>query len=431
MGVAHLTVTNICVWFKFILEETFESIKENPKPTENSQNYNSTKNIRLSNLTSFLYKQGDEQYEYPTSTAEGLLFTPKAIKETSQVCEQVTNHVSEIIVKLNPFLHPCTIEYSIICVTLFYIIWNNIGRQNIDSESSSNGAMKTMRRYSEVAAQTQIFYVDCNKTMKGLFAGILTSILTIIVLIVFVVSGGGNLAEQNPSENSFKLFTFYLTEGLELFLLIVLFMVTVSGFLAIKKMETSPEYLKFTISMDEVLQIFSLFGVLSFGFFRILAFRFSPVKNVYAFLLLANGIISFAQGTLQTLLILEGLKKHCAIGSETKKKKGREQVTFLIMVNLSLWLLYSMTRNKYANVLFKDPISSIEYLAASPQKHYANFSNAKIAREVGQLSSSSTSSENAQAIKWIMINTIIYPLLLYFHFHSSCCLSNMWKICYS
>lgn len=205
----------------------------------------------------------------------------------------------------------------------------------------------------------------------------------------------------------------------------------------------------FHITMDEVLQIFALFGVCSFGVFRILAFRFSPTTSLYTILLLSNGIMSLVQGIVQTILILEGLKKHFIHGVDKKKKKGREQVTFLIIVNISLWLLYSLTRNKYANLLYKDTLSEIiyhpEYLVDDQQTfNKVLFSNeinsgklisrqeiTKAIQNIERLSDSMNGNANAQAVKWIIINTITYPLLLYYHFHSSCCLSNMWKNCYS
>lgn len=120
-----------------------------------------------------------------------------------------------------------------------------------------------------------------------------------------------------------------------------------------------------------------------------------------------------------------------------KKKKGREQMTFLIIVNISLWLLYTVTRNKFSNVLFKDWLSKDDSLALldhlSPEYVKAEYDVVKVINPTSSSPSSAVmdSSESAQAVKWIIINTITYPLLLYFQFHSSCSLSLMWKICYS
>lgn len=335
-------------------------------------------------------------------------------------CVQTSKLVSDIIEKLNPYLHPCTIEYSIISVTIFCLIWYDIGRRKIIESH-----LATLRRFSLVAAQIQIFHVDCNKTTKGLLAGFLVSLLNAIVLILFIVSGVTNYA----TTNAFKLLSLYLTEGMELVLMLLILSVCTYGFITMRKLKYIKVEESFSIGLDEVLQIFALFGVLSFGVFRILAFRYSPTKGPYVVLLLINGILSFIQGLLQTVFILKGLKKRSTTGLELKQKKGRDQITFLIIINLSLWLSYSVTRNKYANILFKDvlndkitpPIYTSEYVKYSYARQ--NFTTPQ--------RPPFDSSENAQAVKWIIINTITYPLLLYFYFHSSYSLSIMWKICYS
>lgn len=140
------------------------------------------------------------------------------------------------------------------------------------------------------------------------------------------------------------------------------------------------------------------------------------------------------QSILQTLFIFEGLRKRCVTVLELKQKKGRNQITFLIMLNISLWLLYTLTRTKYSSILFKGN-SGLKKLNASsmlvlpdmndPQSILINkLYSQRIMYEL-------ISSENARALKWIIINTISYPLLLYYHFHTSYCLSSIWSRCYS
>lgn len=117
----------MCVWYKFILEESFESIKDGPKNddqmTKNlTQFFRITVSFTKENLT-------EESTLLSNSTRNG---------KDKTTCYQITKQVSDIIAKLNPFLHPCTIEYSIICVTVFYVIWTNIGRKNFDQQSSND-----------------------------------------------------------------------------------------------------------------------------------------------------------------------------------------------------------------------------------------------------------------------------------------------------
>ena len=355
----------MCVWFKFILEETFNSVKEE------MENY----------------------YDKINETIK----TNNSVKECSHFSTQVT----DIAYRLNIFLIPCAIEFSIVSVSLYYVIWKNIDKKEFKKKG------KQMRRYSEAIAETQMFHIDCNNSLKGIFGGILTVLLTIIILIIYLISGAGHTKHTILIHwMQFDVLGIILSEALEISLLLLCNLATLSVLYSIKSFSYLPYKTGrlFAISFDELSEIFALFGVLSFSLFRVLAFRYSDQKGIFIYFLFANGILSFFQAILQTMFILEANRKRSAYGS----RNGREQISFLIILNLSIWLLYSVSRSKYANVLFVNPKININSIAYHEQ-----------------------ASQNAQAIKWIIINTISYPLMLYFHFHSSCCLSFIWGKCYS
>ncbi len=393
-GLAHLIVTNICVWFKFILEETFESVNEDPVNRQNS----SQKSIGPADLLDLRF------FQHTIHREENLSMSPLTSDDTP-ICNHQSLQVTGITNRLNIFLIPCAIEFSIICVTLYYVIWKNIGK--VEKNMSKNFIT---RRYSEAIAATQMFYIDCNNSSKGLFAGILTMLITIIVIIVYLISGADKTKHTELGDlKSFNVLGIILSEGLEIFLLIICNLTTISSLVCFKRFEQLPfePRKKLNISYEELLEIFALLGVISFSLFRILAFKYSSDKGLYSYMLLVSGILSFLQAILQTILILDANRKVAPSLLGQMNKKGREQITFLIIINISIWFLYSVTRSKYANVLFKSP----------KMGEYANLSNQE--------------SENAQAIKWIIINTISYPLMLYFHFHSSCCLSSIWSKTYT
>ncbi len=387
-GLTHLIVTNICVWFKFILEETFQGAPDISNGLDSSNisekilalNFSLNKNFQEKNLT------------VPNS-------------EETPICRHFSMHVTDITNQINIFLIPCAIEFSIICVTLYYVIWKNMGKA--DNNISRN---YISRRYSEAIAATQIFYIDCNNSSKGLFSGILTMLITIIVIIVYLISGADKTKHTEIGELiSFSVLGVLLSEGLETFLLIICNLTSFSALICFKKFKQLPiqKGKALSISHEELLEIFALLGVFSFSLFRIFAFVYNHDKSLYIYILLANGILSFLQAILQTLLILDANRKKAPSLLGLTKKAGREQITFLIIINWSIWFLYSVTRSKYSNVLYKSP-------------KLGNLTNLAI-HEI----------ENAQAIKWIFINTISYPLMLYFHFHSSCCLSSIWSKAYT
>lgn len=365
LGLTHLIVTNMCVWFKFILEETFDSVNEEIRDFHGNFN---------------------ETIKNHSSTKE---------------CLQLTTQVTDIAKRINIFLIPCAIEFSIMSVTLYYVIWKNIDKREFKKKA------KEMRRYSIAIAETQMFHIDCNNSLKGIFGGILTLLLTMIIVIIYLISGAGHTKHTILTNwVQFDVIGIILSEALEIILLLLCNLATLSIFYSMKTFSYLPykSGRLFAISFEELAEIFTLFGVVSFSLFRVLAFRYSDQKGLYLYLLFANGILSFFQAILQTMLILEANRKRSTYGS----RKGRETISFLIILNLSIWLLYSVSRNKYANVLFVNPQINVASESFNEQ-----------------------ASQNAQAIKWIMINTVSYPLMLYFHFHSSCCLSFIWRNCYA
>lgn len=140
MGISHIIVTNISVWFKFILEETFDSVKHGEEVTSNSSTR--TKEIFYQRALG-----GNKTNTSSTTTSQAKL-------QSSDQCEQLNTQVSDIIARLIPFLHPCAIEYSIICVTLFYVIWYNVGRK-----TQIHKELVHIRRFSLVAAQTYLEHI--------------------------------------------------------------------------------------------------------------------------------------------------------------------------------------------------------------------------------------------------------------------------------
>jgi hypothetical protein len=492
---AHVIATNIIVWFKLILQETFESAR-NQQGNKQDVDDEFAKSLSQANMRLRLqqFNYNDSLYTLKNDRIadinENVTTIYQIIYNTTKIdaCKQVSFQVTDILKNLTPFMHPCSIEYTIICVTMFFMVWYNVGAQRV-----------TTRRYSIVRAQTQIYHLDCNRTLKGLFAGILVFLIGVIIIIMFIASGASTVitsANQGPSlapqsralsddynqtatskpltNNStkanttssgkftFKILTIFFADGFESFVLLIELVVTIIAYVQLSKLGYARYEHDIKVSLDEAAIVFALSGVLSFCVFRGLAFRFSLRRGVASYFLLVNGIISFLQSLMQTILILEGLRRK----STGSKKPARQLIAFLIMTNISLWLFYSATRNKYANILFKDAqiqfvnmtnfdvseyldikrqgagsgsvFSAAEsdyyrtYYARLEEYSYTSFGgeSSKLGQGVGRLSFANP-NENAQALKWIIINTISYPLLLYFHFHSSCCLSDIWKRCYA
>jgi len=102
-------------------------------------------------------------------------------------------------------------------------------------------------------------------------------------------------------------------------------------------------------------------------------------------------VLGFIEGTCQALFILVALRKHM---QPTNKYAypGREMITLLIMVDLSLWFEETTTTTKHD----ANPFQLAFY----------------------------------HIIPWSIIAAIATPLQIFFRFHASVCLSHIWANMY-
>ena len=88
------------------------------------------------------------------------------------------------------FLFPCTVEYSLLCAVILGVMWMNACSEDRASQSGPQTPDSPLGRVSGVniiySRSVSQFSVDCASAHKGLFAGILMLVLSIVSLIMFV-----------------------------------------------------------------------------------------------------------------------------------------------------------------------------------------------------------------------------------------------------
>lgn len=103
-------------------------------------------------------------------------------------------------ISLKPYMYPATIEFSITCATIFIILWHKIGRtanKNVSLLPTSKhivGVGTVNMPYSNL-----FIMLDCTKTSKGLFFGLLFFAFSLLSFVLFVVYKG-TVAAQILSE---------------------------------------------------------------------------------------------------------------------------------------------------------------------------------------------------------------------------------------
>lgn len=92
-----------------------------------------------------------------------------------------SNILGTLVQDASPFLFPCTIEYSLICAAILYVMWRNVCRPQPEPNEIVRPELHPYKR------SPHHYSVDCAGAHKGLFIGILMLVLTIISLIIFFV----------------------------------------------------------------------------------------------------------------------------------------------------------------------------------------------------------------------------------------------------
>ena len=83
--------------------------------------------------------------------------------------------------KTSTFLFPCIVEYTLITAGILFTMWSSTVRTRPPPLRAARVAPSVR------AAPRNRYSVDCNQASKGLFAGIIVGVLTVVGIILFFV----------------------------------------------------------------------------------------------------------------------------------------------------------------------------------------------------------------------------------------------------
>ncbi|CAF1329101.1 unnamed protein product [Rotaria magnacalcarata] len=392
LAVMHVVVTNLCVWFRMVVNETKSQMQEMSAYEIIIGQYN---NVTIHS-------------NYSIKNGQNLMNRPHCRQSIEDTLE-MTSFINEGSLKLKPLLYPCTIEFSLMCLTLFFLIWENIGK---------TFTYKT----SDRASTKNVFMVNCHASIKGLFAGMVIFSCTVISIILYaifqnnisddieLISTSLNIPQtttmsyrnrsllitstHSPFSSISKtpkkvLYSIAIVEIVNLCLLIISLFATIWTLIKIRKFE----YKRITTRFDNVLIIVSLSGIYLYSIFSTFAlFNNKNPATWIAYLKIVIVILEFIEGTVHAFFILVGLRKRL-VRTNTREYPAREAITLLIMLDLSLWFEETTTTTKHE----ANPFQLAFY----------------------------------HVIPWSIIAAIATPLQIFFRFHASVCLSHVWENMYA
>ncbi|CAF0917390.1 unnamed protein product [Rotaria sordida] len=371
IGLIHIIIANFCTWFEAIVIETLDELRKHSNSIK-SENIPMIFNTTKINKT--ISSKSDERASI-SCISFGMINCLKEIsadvsinRSFSNSLHNTTTNSLKLIEKIESimsvYLYPCFIEYSLICVTVFYIMWRNVG--------------KNENRSFLHFGDRHIFTVDCSRASHGLLLGGIVFILTILTLIpVYILN---------------STLTILITHITELILLVVSLLIVCISFSYTTKLYYDRQ--AHVDVFDQILILVTTVGDFAYSFFGLFASIFIESYRIQfsRFIAIVIGFLSILQTFLQSGFILDTLKRRLITKSEIRKKPGRELITALLLINLAIWMHDSLSANKVK----LNPIQTEYYNSRT----------------------------------WSLVQAFTSPLSIFYRFHSSVCLADIWQEVY-
>ncbi|XP_055371549.1 proton channel OtopLc isoform X2 [Condylostylus longicornis] len=355
-GLMHMIGTNLSVWLNVLIQETKHEILTFYDPENRT--------LRIS------HRLGNRMQHFDHSAH---LRVARGLKGPYQIFEcRRTNIIGTLVQDASPFLFPCTIEYSLICAAILYVMWRSI------SHPSSTPPVRIENQQSPIKRSPHHYSVDCARAHKGLFVGILILVLTIISLILFfVLISRPEFVSLAVTEVTICELTIYATATIA----------TVIGMIQIRVLQYDA-YRCFTL--DDILLVGAQSGLFLYSTFTVIGGHFTLRKDTI--LVLITALASIVQTAFQTMFILDASRRQAVSPEHMRRKPGREIVTFMLVANLAMWA-----------------ISTLEKSRAESHPIQLNFYG---------------------LWAWTIITHVSMPLAIFYRFHSTVCLCEIWKRAY-
>ncbi|XP_028166439.1 proton channel OtopLc-like isoform X11 [Ostrinia furnacalis] len=369
-GLMHVVATNICVWIRTLVLESLKEITDyhvkNPLGVPGE-------GVLGTNNSTEIFESFDNLN--PAALIANI--------DNTTVCGR-DPIMGTIVSDSAPYLYPFIIEYSLIGAAVIYVMWKHIGRYP---------------RAAALAAAQRGNRVDCAGASKGLFCGLLLLVASLICLILFFVL----IRHQD-----LKRLSIYLADVSHCALMILSILAILIGFIRgrVLKWSSSPpscteplrrvQSLKFRSEeqsdLNDILLRVSAFGLFVYAVFSVIAGGMGAFTHEPNLLVMITGCLSVLQVVLQLLFIADVSRRRVHLPEQERSKPARQAVTFLLICNVTMWLIYTFEAQKV--------------LANPVQLDFYGF------------------------VAWSLVQRFTLPLCIFHRFHSAVTLAEIWKTSY-
>lgn len=250
-------------------------------------------------------------------------------------------------------------------------MWSNVGKK-----PKTTGSLAEFDEDTDAEIRrSHRMNIDCAGSSRGLFVGIFMFVVAVICMIAFYV-----VIKKEHMEHSAAMLG-HLTE---------ISIYTFAGF-AVVMSARRMRNLRFSFhgnKLEEILMLISLCGLYIFCVFSIIAAMFN-IETLDGSLTIVTNVIMVTQATIQAVFITIALRMSANKPEHHRGKPGRQFVTFLILSNFAMWAINTFETQKPEH----NPLQ-LQYYGPKA---------------------------------WAIFTHISVPLGIFYRFHSSVCLSHVWK----
>ena len=222
--------------------------------------------------------------------------------------------------------------------------------------------------------------MDCVGASKGLFFGLLLLVGSLICLILFFV------LIRNPN---LGLLAIYLADASHCGLMALSIIAIIIGFIRVQNLKFKAEEQS---DLNDILLRVSAFGLFIYSVFSVISGSLTAFSQEPNLLVMITGILAVVQVLLQMLFIADVSRRRVHLPEHDRSKPGRQIVTFLLICNVTMWVIYTFEVQKVAF----DPVQSDFY----------------------------------GFIPWALVQRVTLPLCIFHRFHSAVTLAEIWKCSY-
>lgn len=243
--------------------------------------------------------------------------------------------------------------------------------------------------------------MDC-QAHRGLFIGLLLLVLTLVaVSCYFVVSQNSFNSAGSDKHQLYASFITYCTQLAVLAVSTSAVVIAAAKFRQLRFVPTADvDCPGPSIMLETSLLIAALAAVALLECFRAVSAVISFTGSsddadivVVGVLAVATAVSSFVQASVQTVFVVDALRRVVRTTGQQRRKPGRTIVTFLLLANVSLFVV----------TVF----------------------------EVERPENRKLHSAVCGAMAWYIIERAAFPLIIFYRFHSVICLSNIWNSAYT